>query len=249
MHLTERDFDLLTYLAAQGVATMDQLTARFFPSRNTCQERLHWLRRADLVESLPLSTLKSVSQGSYRQAIDVLSLSKQDIWKFRVYRLTERLRKRRAGAESFAEPIMWKHQLQLNGIRKFAEEWFPEAVILTDPDIQAEERRFKMGRGLPVADLVVRTGNREVALEVERTQKTETEYHLRFIDYRDSHYSHVLYFCESERLFNKVAALSNGIAKIGVSRLLAPETVFQQGSGFTSTKAFLDLTTIGDKYA
>jgi len=241
MHLTERDFDLLTYLAAQGVATADQLTERFFPNKNTCQERLHWLKRANLVESLPFTTLKSVSLGTYRQAIDILSLSKQDIWKFRVYRLTERLRKRRAGAESFGEPIMWKHQLQLNGIRKFAEDWFPEAVILTDPDIQAEERRLKMGRSLPVADLVVRTARREIAIEVERTRKTETEYHLRFLDYRDSHYSHVLYFCEGERLFNKVAELANGIAKIGVSRLLSPHTVFQQGSGFVSTRAFLDL--------
>lgn len=241
MRLTERDFDLLTYLAAQGVATADQLTERFFPSRKTCQARLHWLKRADLVEALPLTTLKSVSLGTYRQAIDVLSLAKQDVWKFRVYRLTERLRRRRAGAESFAEPIMWKHQLQLNGIRKLAEDWFPNAVILTDPDIQAEERRFKLGRSLPVADLVVRIEGREIAIEVERTHKTETEYHLRFIDYRDSHYSHVLYFCESERLFNKVAALSNGIEKIGVSRLLAPHTVYRQSSGFVSTKAFLEL--------
>lgn len=242
MRLTERDFDLLTYLAAQGVATANQLTDKFFQSRKTCQTRLHYLKQADLVESLPLTTLKSVSFGSYRQAIDILSLSTQDVWKFRVYRLTKRLRHRRAGAESFAEPIMWKHQLQLNGVRKIVEDWFPGATILTDPDIQAEARRFKMGRDQPVADLVIRTCDREIAVEVERTPKTETEYYLRFIDYRDSHYSHVLYFCESDRLFNKVAKLSNGINKIGVSRLLAPETVFQYGAGFVSTKSFLDLT-------
>jgi hypothetical protein len=241
MRLTERDFDMLTYLAAQGVATADQLTERFFFNRKTCQARLHWLKQADLIESIPLTALKSVSLGSYIKAIDVLSLAKQDVWKFRVYRLTERLRKRRAGAESFAEPFMWKHQLQLNGIRKFAEDWFPEAVILTDPDIQAEERRLKMGRSLPVADLVVRVAGREIAIEVERTRKTETEYHLRFLDYRDSHYSHILYFCEGERLFNKVAEFASGIAKIGVSRLLAPHAVFQQGSGFVSTRAFLNL--------
>lgn len=115
MRLTERDFDLLTFLAAQGVATMDQLTEKFFPSRQTCRARLHRLKRADLVEALPLTTLKSVSLGTYRQAIDALSLARQDAWKFRVYRLTKRLRRRRAGAESFAEPPMWKHQLQLNG--------------------------------------------------------------------------------------------------------------------------------------
>jgi hypothetical protein len=51
----------------------------------------------------------------------------------------------------------------------------------------------------------------------------------------------VLYFCESERLFNKVAALAKGIAKIGVSRLRAPETVFQQDAGFVGTRAFLGL--------
>ncbi|MGK5085090.1 hypothetical protein WDW37_17520 [Bdellovibrionota bacterium FG-1] len=241
MRLTERDFDLLAYLAAQGGATADQLTEKFFKSRKTCQTRLHFLKHADLVEAMPLSALKSVSLGSYKQAIDVLSFLKHDVWKYRVYRLTKRLRHRRAGAEVFSEPMMWKHQLQLNGIRKIIEDWFPGAMILTDPDIQAEARRFKMGRDQPVADLVIRTGEREIAIEVERTQKTETEYYLRFIDYRDSHYSHVLYFCESDRLFNKVAKLANGINKIGVSRLLAPDVVFQYGAGFVGTKSFLAL--------
>ncbi len=238
MRLTERDFDVLTFLAAQGVATADQLTARFFPSKQTCQSRLHWMKRADLVESLPLSTLKSVSLGCFLQAIDVLSLAKQDVWKFRVYRLTKRLRPRRSGAEHFSDPRMWKHQLQLNGIRKRMEDWFPGAIILTDPDIQAEERRLKMGRELPIADLVVRLPGKEIAVEVERTHKTETKYHLRFLDFRDSHYTQVLYFCESEQLFSKIAALANGIEKIGVSRLLAPETVYRQGSGFVRTEEF-----------
>lgn len=241
MRLTERDFDLLTFLASQGVATTDQLIARFFPSRSTCQARLHFLKQADLIESLPLAALKSVSARNFHQSGDVLSLSKLDLWKYRVYRLTERIRSRRAGADRFSEPILWKHQLRLNGIRKLFEDWFPNALILTDPDIQAEERRFKLGRGLPVADLVVRSGENEIAIELERTRKSETEYHLRLIDYRDSHYSHVLYFCESDRIFNKVATLSSGISKVGASRLLAPEMVFQQGQGFVSTQAFLGL--------
>lgn len=241
MRLTERDFDLLTYLAAQGVATSAQLTERFFPSETRCQVRLHQLKKAQLIESLPLTTLKSVSLGTYKQAVDVLALSAQDVWKFRVYRLAERLRRRRAGAESFSEPIMWKHQLQLNGIRNLVEKWFSHAIVLTDPDIQSEDRRFRLGRNAPVPDLVVRTNQREIAIEVERTQKTETEYHLRFLDYRDSSYSHVIYFCENERLFNKVANLANGIAKIGISRLLAPETVYQKDAGFVATKTFLNL--------
>ena len=239
MRLTERDFDLLTYLAAQGVANADQLTERFFSSRKTCQARLHSLKQADLVESIPLTALKTVSVTSYREAVDTLSLSRQDLWKYRVYRLAERLRGRRAGAESFSEPKMWKHQLCLNGLRNLMLKRFPDALVLTDPDIQAEERRFKMGRGGPIPDLVIRAGEKEVAIEVERTRKSETEYHLRFIDYRDSHYSHVLYFCESERIFNKVSALSRGIPKIGISRLLAPEMVFQYGNGFVSTREFL----------
>lgn len=134
---------------------------------------------------------------------------------------------------------MWKHQLQLNGIRNLAEDWFPDAQILTDPDIRAEASRFKMGREQPVPDLVIRFKKNEIALEIERNAKSQIVYLLRFLDYRDSQYSHVLYFCESQSIFNQVARAARGVSKIGVSRLLAPELVFQSEQGFMPTREFL----------
>lgn len=239
MRLTSRDFDLLRFLGAQGVATANQLTERYFPSRKVCIKRLHVLRRGGLIESVPLSALSQVSIASFRQAVDLLSLRSEEVWKHRVYRLSPKLQSRSAGGGSLADMKMWKHQIQLNGIRRIFEGLFPEAVILTDPEIRAEWRRFKVGSDMPVADLVIRTGGKELAIEVERTRKSETEYFRRFFKYESSWYSHVLYFCESEEVFNKVAELSKRVSKIGVSRLMSPELVYRKEDGFQSLGAFI----------
>lgn len=241
MRLTERDFDLLRYLGAQGVATADQLTARYFPSRTVCAKRLHVLRRGGLIESVPLSALRGISIASFRQAIQLLSLRREEAWRYRLYRLSEELRVRTIGAEAMSDIMMWKHQIQLNGIRHLFERLFPRAVILIDPEIRAEWRRFKAGAEMPVPDLVIRSDGHEIAVEVERTRKAETKYFSRFFQFESSVYSHVLYFCESDIIFNKVVELSAAFSKIGVSRLLSPELVYRKEDGFKSIFQFLGI--------
>lgn len=243
MQLTVRDFDLLRFLGAQGVATADQLAERYFPSRKVCLNRLHVLRRGNLVESLPLSTLREISVPCFRQAVDLLALRSEEVWKHRVYRLTPALRSRTSGADAMADVKMWKHQIQLNGVRRLLEGLFRGATILTDPEIRAEWRWLRAGVDMPVADLVIRQGNHEIAVEVERTQKSEAEYFSRFFKYESSTFTHVLYFCETDAIFNKVSELAKRVRKIGVSRILAPELVYRKEDGFLSLDAFLGRST------
>lgn len=241
MRLTHRDFDMLRFLGAQGVATADQLTERYFPSRKVCLNRLHVLRRGGMVESVPLSALREISINSFKQAAQLLALRREEAWRYRLYRLTKELRTRRPGGEALADIMMWKHQIQLNGVRRLFERMFPGAVILIDPEIRAEWRRFNAGGEMPVADLVIRRDGQEFAVELERTRKAESEYFSRFFKFESSIYSHVLYFCESDEIFNKIAELSKRFKKIGVSRLLSPELIYRKEEGFQSLHQFLGI--------
>ncbi len=239
MRITERDFDLLAFLGAQGVATADQIRERFFVSRWSCWKRLHFLKKAGFVEGVSVEGLKSISQAAYWQAADLLAVSKEDLWKYRIYRLAPRLRPRRMGADMLGEPMYWRHQIQLNGVRKLCEELVPDALILTDPDVRQELAGLGSTEDALIPDLVLRGSGREVAVEMERTMKSDRQYYDRFITYRDSHYSHVLYFCETDKIFRKVADLSGSFPRIRVSSLLNKRMVFRSSTGFEPIEEFL----------
>jgi len=105
MRLTDRDFDMLRYLADQGVASARQLAEKFFPSLARFRSRVWVLCHAGLVEAMPITTLKEVSQMSYfNTARDVLGASRTDVWKYKVYRLGPRYKKK---WPSGVAPVPW----------------------------------------------------------------------------------------------------------------------------------------------
>ena len=241
MRITDRDFDLMTYLAAQGVATSNQLASRFFGSRGSCRLRLSALMKRGIVESLPLQTLMRHKMTAFLDSMDIFSTRRLDPSRYKVYRLTERFRHRRLGSDAMADEVMWKHQIQLNGVRTYFEDLFPGALMLNDPEVRREWERFPGGREAVIPDIVIRDGGHQVAVEVERNLKNETAYFARFLSYRDSTYTHVLYFCETEKIFKSVSGLAARFEKIGVSSLLSKERIYQAAHGFISTRQFLGL--------
>lgn len=241
MAVTNRDIEMMTYLAEQGVATADQLAERFFPTRKACLWRLMRLIQAELIESVPVTALKELSLGAYKSAVSAVGLNLSHHWKRRVYRLGPRFRERRIGAEAVAGLKMMRHQLQTNGIRKICERRFPGALILTEADVEAEWRRYKTSGEVPLPDLVIREPGREVAIEVERTMKSQSVYYFRFALYEQSHYTHVIYFCETPEIFNKVSKIASDSKKIGVSSLLMTDKVFRHTTGMQPIEAFLGI--------
>src|SRR4051812_28418119 len=111
MRLTQRDFEILEYLAAQGVATAKQLTRKFFPSYQAFKTRMKLLRGVGLVESSPLSTLKELSESSYRTSLFLVDAPRASLRKFRVYRLGERFNRKWPEVRKLSDLKMWKHQL------------------------------------------------------------------------------------------------------------------------------------------
>lgn len=245
MILTERDFDLLRYLAEQGVATSRQLVQRYFPSHTAFRKRMQALMGADLVESIPLTRLKEFSQPSYFQtSLDLLGASRVNAGKYRVYRLGERFKKKWPGTLKLSGVNMWRHQLLVNELRFIFEKKFPDAQFLNDPQILEEWRlwdKWKSGiyNDTPVPDMTIRTGNLCIAVEVERNLKSESNYFSRFLEYEKSDYTHILYYCESENVFRKVSKLATHYEWMAFARFGSIENVYRIIGGWTSVDKFL----------
>ena len=241
MTLTDRDFELLCFLGSHGVATADELTKRFFPSYGSFKKRMCALRQEDLVESLSLSRLKEISLKSYTQAARVLDVPQYKIRNMKVYRLAERLRKDMHSSGGLTEVKMWKHQVQLGKVLAILESLLPKASILTDPEVREELAPYRMTRNPAIPDLVVRDGHRVIAVEVERNVKNKDEYRDRFNYYEDSSYTHVLYFCETDVVFQKVVERAARYHKVGVAKIIRANLVYQEFSGFRPIEAFLGI--------
>jgi|GEM_PF-6801818 len=240
MKLTTRDFEILEFLAAQGAASSRQLMERFFQTRGSCDKRLHFLKTVGLVEACPIAGLESEMKTSPSQLREILGVGNSDLWKYRIYRLGPKFKNRRLGAEQISDAKMWKHQVLLNRVRALCEELFPGSHILTDPEIRQEAMRLGSSQDQLIPDLVIRLSGREIAVELERTLKSSRIYFERFQAYRNSIYTHVVYFCETDLIFRKVSDLAANFKKIAVTGFLSRKTIFRERFGFQPIQTFLD---------
>jgi len=241
MVLTERDFAILCYLNKHGVSTAQELTGLFFPSYYVFRRRVSLLIREKLVQSMPLRRLKEISSKSYAQASATLGLPTPRLLNSKVYMLTERIRMNLQSSLNLTEVQMWKHQYQVGRIDGLMRARLPGASVLNDPEIKREMLRYRDPKDAVIPDLVFRSDAFNIAVEIERNYKNHDQYRRRFHYYEDSSYSHVLYFCESDDLFDRISERARSYDKVGVVKILNPDLVFQRSRGFVSLSAFLKI--------
>ena len=241
MVLTDRDFELLCYLGKHGVSTSSELTELFFPSYDAFRTRVRLLIQESLVRSVPMRQLREISSKSYAQAAGILGVSTRQLHSVRVYMLAERIRTKLQSSLGLTEVKMWKHQYQVGRVSRALETLLPDAAILNDPQVKREILRFRNPKDAVIPDLVFRQDELNVAVEIERNYKNHDEYRARFNYYEDSAYSHVLYFCESDELFERIVARARTYEKVGVVRILSPALVFKPSRGFMALSEFLKI--------
>ncbi len=239
IRLTVRDFEILEFLFAQGLATPLQIRERFFCSRTSCDKRLHFLAAAGLVESRSVKELKVKAPRSSVDVPGILEIGNPHLAKYRVFGLGPRFRNRRQSKEFVANPLWWQQQIQINRLKKFCSDWFPGAKILANIDVRQEHYRVGGAQDVVTPVLAIRIGNLEIAIEWERSFKSPRVYFERFRSYQSSAYTHVVYFCETEDIFKKVADLAANFKKIAVTSVLMNRIVFQERTGFRRLQDFL----------
>jgi hypothetical protein len=246
--LTDRDLRLLTFLSEQGVATAEQLTEAFFPNKAAFYVRSAQLSRLGLIESKRIIEFASETPSGVLGYMASLGIARAVLAKKRVYRIAAALRASRSASDDIAAAKFCKHQIHLNTVRTLLERYLPGATVLVDPESRKERARG-FWRGTIVPDLVFRCDDREIAVELERTKKGESELLLRFAQYRDSIYSHVLYFCETDRIFETVRKIAqSGFKKIAVGTMISAEKVYVADLGvYMSVRDFLSSKGWGER--
>ncbi|OFZ54110.1 MAG: hypothetical protein A2428_08715 [Bdellovibrionales bacterium RIFOXYC1_FULL_54_43] len=225
--VTERDEQMLRFLISQGQATAEQLTKLYFPTLRAFYKRSQRLEKIGLLESKNAVDCAAATRGGVRGLVTSLNIKRKRLNSLKIYRVSKGVRRRLPnGNTELCDDRFVKHQLLLSEVRMRVERCLQGKTykILNDPEIDAETRTRMYGASL-VPDLVFRGEDVNVAVELERSDKSEFDLMLRFSRYRDSGYNKIIYFCESEAIHRRVKKLATFYRRIAVGFIWG-ETVY-----------------------
>ena len=246
-NLTYRDLEILTYLQQAGVATSQELTERFFCSKNACLIRVGRLCRHGQVEAVKLRDYLKESPSRFRGFAKTIGHNERAKNSLSLYRLGPAYKQKHDRVSEISVPIFWQHQIHLSAIRTFLERTLPtNGAFFVDTDIRREWARFKGGSNEPIPDLVWRENGdgREFAFEFERTNKGGPNYFERMIKLHKSRYNRVVYFAATDSILSTVTKAASAFPKIAVAQSISPSKVFSNGGGFKSISEFLGVSNV-----
>ena len=226
--VTQRDTEMIQFLISQGQATAEQLATLFFPSMKAFYCRSEVLAKMGLIESHSAEDLAKATKSGVLGFMSSMRVSRDRVRKMKIYRVAKDLRKKLPFADGeHCEDRLLKHQLLLTNVRRRIEKCLEgrKYVILNDAELQGEHRTRMYGKSI-VPDLVFRGPDLDLAVELERSKKSESELLLRFAQYRDSRYEKAIYFCETESTRRSVTRVANLYRKIGVGSIWDDDRVF-----------------------
>ena len=242
LRLTLRDLNVLTYLREQGVATADQLAEEFFPTYDACRARISKLARYGHIESVKLRDHLSAVPSKFRHFSRALGQSPEMRYKMSIYRLGKRYNEIGDRRPEVSTPIFWQHQIYLNDIRAFLKKILPaDGIFVSDTELRREWARYKVGSDQPIPDLVWRERGRkrEIAFELERTNKGRKPYFRRMIKLDKGRYEKVVYFAASDSIYSTIEKAANAFPKIAVAHSSQPGKVFSRLGGTKSISEFI----------
>ena len=209
IRLNDRDRSLLAFIEEQGFASFSQLNKMFFKTKGFCSERLDklcffgYLDKKKLIDFFKNPNTKETSQG-YWPHLNNLNVSPIQ----KVYFINRKYSKGYGKSQSLFKPSMVLHQLILNDVRGFIEDEIKHKWVHNDPYLKILSS-VEFGRsGEIIPDLSVECDNLKFAVEVERTPKGRARYFKRVNYFRDSVYTHVVYYytdeCQLKPLLDRV---------------------------------------------
>ena len=236
--LQPRDRQILDLLRDQGFASFEQLCQRFFPNRKRCSKRLILLVQHNYITS---KALKDYLGGTGMKGFFPYLLGLGINGNSKLYFLAPLYRKTVPETNRLLKPDLCLHQLMLNSVRFFLEDQMAEArFFLSDPQVQILSD-FQLGRRKEFTpDISVEHKDYIMAVELERTVKSKNRYASRFWYYKDSTYTHVLYFYVNEAHLNTILKQAGPSRKFGFAHYLRPNQVLSKAWGYLDVNEWID---------
>lgn len=235
--LQERDQQILGLLRDQGFVTFDQILRRFFPNKFACSRRLNSLLKNGYLKSTTIRDffLKNNKKGFFPH---LLALGVKGTTK--LYYLDSGYRKIIPETNRLLKPDLCLHQLILNDVRFFIEDTLVNTrFLLSDPQVKILSG-LQFGRRVEFTpDISVESAKYIIAVELERTAKSLNRYRARFWYYKDSVYTHVLYFYINEAHLKMLLKQAGTSRKFGFAHYLRPNQVLSKAWGYLELQEWI----------
>ena len=182
MILTERDNRIIRLLQKQDFCFYRDIANKFFSSEPSASLRLKKLKQKGFIR------IESVYSPSFNKIMDKASMpfiagNKKVIRLNNKYRIVKR------------KPSYWKikHQLLLFSLKERLEKLLKGASFFEN-DIRDLRETLYNGRWEPLPDFYIKGEGYKLAIELELHLKSKGRYWRKTSDYRNSSFTHVLYF-------------------------------------------------------
>lgn len=244
INMLPRDWELLEFLEEQGFASFQQLNRRFFSSKNsTCSMRLKKLENNQYISQKILfdffrNNTSELKQGYFPHLLNLNIKPNQ-----KIYFVNRGYSKGYGKSRKLFKPSMVLHQLMLNEVRDFLDDELVYKILLNDPKIQILSS-IQLGRHHQIVpDLCYEHDKIRVAIELERTAKGMTRYFKRFSYFRDSIYSHVIYYYANENQLQNLLKRAGSTRKFAFAHYKFPNELYSNVFGPLRLNDFIHKTT------
>ncbi len=232
IRMLPRDWELLEYVETQGFATLSQLRKRFFNRKANCSMRLKKLLAFKYLEKKPLfdffitEAKRGIGQTYFPHILNLNISPKQQ-----VYFINRDYSKGFGKSKKLFKPSMVLHQLILNELRNYLDQEIVHKMMLNDPKLQIASS-IQIGRNPEIVpDLSYEYESIKIAIELERTVKGMVRYFHRFNFFRDSIYSHVIYYYTDEAQLKPLLKRAGSSRKFAFAHYKAPNELYSNVYG------------------
>ena len=182
MILTERDKQIIAILQQQDFCFYRDITKTFFSSDTSASIRLKKLKEQGWI------TIEPIFSPKFKKIMDNSSMPFIGNNK-KVVRLNNKFKilKRKASRWKI------KHQLLLFSLKERLEKLLGKEAIFEN-DIRDLKETMYNGKWEPLPDFYFKGENYRLAVELELHIKSRGRYYLKTSEYRNSRFTHVLYF-------------------------------------------------------
>ena len=182
MILTERDNLIISLLQQQDFCFYKDIEKNFFPSSAAASLRLKKLKQKGLI------SIESIHSSKFNKIMDKSSMpfienNKKVVYLNNKFKIIKR------------KTSNWKikHQLLLFSLKERLEKLLEEKVFFEN-DIRDLRETLYNGKREPLPDLYIKGEDYKLAIELELHIKSKGRYFRKTSEYRNSRFTHVLYF-------------------------------------------------------
>jgi hypothetical protein len=231
---------LLEFLKAQGVLTVKQAIKQFLAHLKNPQRRIQHLIEANILECFTIHNLYKNKDDHLSKAYFPYLVELDIDQSTRIIQLSENYRQIMFFTKKLLKRNIIIHQLMLNEVRFYLENKVSFKYLLNDPKLTllSEIHSDRVREFTP--DLSFESDKYKIAIELERTIKSQRRYSDRFLYFTQSPYTHIIYYYTQEKTKKFLLKMSYYERRLGFSYFKNPGVVFSPAWGYMSLNEYIE---------